>query len=132
MPPIPSTRIKSYFSFRELNFLITVFKFTVLFKISAAIKGEAGIGKNTGFNISSGSLIFAALASIAVSIELLLLEYILDEVAKGFMIPTFILFLLSNHAKPEDMVVFPIPVSVPVTNTPCNFLFNRDVFVNKT
>jgi hypothetical protein len=74
------------------------------------------------------------LASIAVSCELLSLEYILDEVAKGFMIPTFILFLRSNHAKPEAMVVFPIPVSVPVTNTPCNFLLDRDVFffVNKT
>jgi len=51
------------------------------------------------------------------------------------MIPTFILFLQSSHAKPEAMVVFPIPVSVPVTNTPCNFLLDRDgifFFVNKT
>ena len=41
----------------------------------------------------------------------------------------------SIHAKPEAMVVFPIPVSVPVINTPCIFLLDRDViffFVNKT
>jgi hypothetical protein len=118
IPPIPSTRVKSYFFLRKLNFLVTVFRFTVVFNISAAIKGEAGIGKNTGFRILSASFIFAALANIAVSWDLWFLEYILEEAASGFMIPTFILFLRSNQANPQATEVFPISVSVPVINTP--------------
>lgn len=49
--------------------------------------------------------------------------------------PTLIPFLRSNHARPHAIVVFPISVSVPVINTPCNFsscLVDKSLFVNKT
>ena len=45
-----------------------------------------------------------------------------EDVANGFITPTLIPFIRSNQAKPDAIVVFPISVSVPVINTPCNFL----------
>lgn len=74
------------------------------------------------------------MASKAVSWDLWFLEYILEEVASGFMIPTFILFLRSNQANPHATEVFPISVSVPVINTPFNSSRDTEdacLFVNK-
>jgi hypothetical protein len=58
----------------------------------------------------------------------------MDDVANGFIMPTRIPFFRSTHARPHAIVVFPISVSVPVINTPCNFsrcLVDRSLFVKK-